>query len=405
MNEQLPLKRIFSVLSAGVMAAVVMSAPGMTVNTAADDLDSKTASELQITEGTDEAKADASVKALNHEEDIKKGTTTLEKYEVPVWKKAGLSDYREPLELDELVPTAVPDSMQETEQTAEQQGDGSYVVNADAPSAYSLPPAQAPAPEQYEPDRFYIRSYGKGHGVGMAQIGANYYAKNLGWNYAQILGHYYPGTTIEHRAGDGSETISVRGVSGSVVDILSRVCEAEVGASFSDEAIKAQAVAAYSYIKYYGGSTSGMAIAGYTPSERIVNLVREVAGEAVYYNGSYALAMFYAQSGGCTASNKDINYEDIPYLRSVPCDVDAVYDTRYYGCFSSISVSDMYNRLVNTYHVSLSYDNRDSWIQLVPGDGGYISNVIIGGQKTVKGYDFARNVLGIGTPKYTIEHT
>ena len=148
----------------------------------------------------------------------------------------------------------------------------------------------------------------------MAQIGANYYAKELGWNYGQILGHYYPGTTIERHDGDGSETISVRGVSGSVTDILSRVCEAEVGASFSDEAIKAQAIAAYSYIKYFGGSTNGMAISGHAPSERIVNLVREVAGEAVYYNGSYALTMFCAQSGGCTASNKDINYEDIPYF-------------------------------------------------------------------------------------------
>lgn len=398
MNEQLPLKRIFSVLSAGVIAAFVISAPGMSVSTAAGDLENRTASEQQIVESTDETKADASVKALNHEEDIKKGTTEIEKYEAPVWKKAGLSDYREPLEIDELVPTAVPEPVPvpDPDPASEQQSEVPCTADIN-----DLPLI----PEQYEPDTFYIRSYGKGHGVGMAQIGANYYAKELGWNYVQILSHYYPGTTVEHREGNGSETISVGGISGSVVDILSRVCEAEISSSFSDEAIKAQAIAAYSYIKYYGGSTSGMAISGRAPSERIVNLVREVAGEAVYYNGSYALTMFCAQSGGCTASNKDINYEDIPYLSSVPCEVDAVYDTQYYGHPSEISKSEMYNRLVDRYHVSLSYDDPDSWIQLIVGDGGYVAKVVIGGQKTVKGYDFAKNVLELQTPKFAIAHT
>ncbi len=404
MNEQLPLKRIFSVLSAGVLAAAVICAPGISVSTAAGDLSQRTASEMQNTEETDETKADASVKALNHEENNRKENETTEKYEAPVWKKAGLSDYREPLELDELIPTAVPDDQVQADAAA-QQGDGSYVINVNAPGAYTLPSAQGLSSEQYEPDTFYIRSYGKGHGVGMSQNGANSYSKYLGWNYGQILAHYYPGTTIEHRAGDGTETITVKGVTGSVVDVLSRVCEAEVGASFSDEAIKAQAVAAYSFIKYYNGSTDGMSISSRAPSERIVNLVREVAGEALYYNGNYALAMFCASSGGCTASNKDINYEDIPYLRSVECDIDAVYDSEHYGKLETHSADWIYNKLVDTYHVSLSYEDRDSWIQLVPGDGGYIVKVIIGGQKTVKGYDFAQNVLGLRTPKFTIEHT
>jgi len=39
-------------------------------------------------------------------------------------------------------------------------------------------------------------TYGKGHGVGMSQYGANDLAKS-GNNYAQILGHFYPGTKIE----------------------------------------------------------------------------------------------------------------------------------------------------------------------------------------------------------------
>ena len=45
--------------------------------------------------------------------------------------------------------------------------------------------------------RFYtIAGYGRGHGVGMSQIGALYMAKD-GMNYRQILAHYYPGFRIK----------------------------------------------------------------------------------------------------------------------------------------------------------------------------------------------------------------
>jgi len=43
--------------------------------------------------------------------------------------------------------------------------------------------------------RFTIRGAGFGHGVGMSQYGAMGYASN-GWNAAQILGHYYTGTSL-----------------------------------------------------------------------------------------------------------------------------------------------------------------------------------------------------------------
>ena len=36
---------------------------------------------------------------------------------------------------------------------------------------------------------------GSGHGVGFSQIGAKTMAEN-GWNFTQILGYYFPGTTI-----------------------------------------------------------------------------------------------------------------------------------------------------------------------------------------------------------------
>lgn len=41
-----------------------------------------------------------------------------------------------------------------------------------------------------------FEGYGRGHGVGMSQYGANAYAKS-GWDYKKILKHYYSGTTLK----------------------------------------------------------------------------------------------------------------------------------------------------------------------------------------------------------------
>lgn len=41
-----------------------------------------------------------------------------------------------------------------------------------------------------------FEGYGRGHGVGMSQYGANAYAKN-GWDYEKILKHYYRGTNLK----------------------------------------------------------------------------------------------------------------------------------------------------------------------------------------------------------------
>ena len=46
-------------------------------------------------------------------------------------------------------------------------------------------------------DEFTFTTYGYGHGVGMSQTGANLYAAEEGWDYLDILEHYYPGTKVK----------------------------------------------------------------------------------------------------------------------------------------------------------------------------------------------------------------
>jgi SpoIID/LytB domain protein len=46
------------------------------------------------------------------------------------------------------------------------------------------------------PDKFHLTGAGWGHGVGLCQIGAALMAEK-GYNYTEILAHYYPGASIE----------------------------------------------------------------------------------------------------------------------------------------------------------------------------------------------------------------
>ncbi len=49
----------------------------------------------------------------------------------------------------------------------------------------------------YSGSSFTFTSYGYGHGVGMSQMGAHGYATYAGWDYKQILEHYYTGATVK----------------------------------------------------------------------------------------------------------------------------------------------------------------------------------------------------------------
>ncbi len=50
---------------------------------------------------------------------------------------------------------------------------------------------------EYVDGNFVFTMYGYGHGVGLSAYGANYYAMYDGWDYKQILQHYFTGVTIK----------------------------------------------------------------------------------------------------------------------------------------------------------------------------------------------------------------
>ncbi len=106
-------------------------------------------------------------------------------------------------------------------------------------------------------------------------------------------------------------------------EILAQVIEAEMGSSYHIEALKAQAVAAYSWLLCNGAADGKVPSA---PMKKALSRARQaanaVAGQVAVYGGKVASTYYYAISAGKTANSKDIWSSQLPYLYSVDSSVD-----------------------------------------------------------------------------------
>ena len=316
------------------------------------------------------------------------------------WWKAEISDYDSSLSLvqyEEIKPSqAQIDAMEQATTPAKQAGkvagSGETLGSSSVTGSANVGAAASMAPS-VEAGQFAFTTYGYGHCVGMSQNGADYYATYGGYDYQSILFHYYPGTSLVQT---GAGSITANGVTGSALDILSQIVYAEMSSTMHPEAMKAQAVAAYTYIMFNGGSVTGVCLKA-NPPQNVVDAVSSVVGQALYYDGDYALTVYGASSGGATASAADIWGRSYDYLVSVPSEYDALYDPNY-GEVTYMSTDEVRSRIQGAYGIALS-DNPANWIQMEIGDSGFVRSVNIDGQKTVNGYSFS-GVMGLKTPLF-----
>ncbi|MCI5946126.1 MAG: SpoIID/LytB domain-containing protein [Oscillospiraceae bacterium] len=176
-------------------------------------------------------------------------------------------------------------------------------------------------------------------------------------------------------------------------DLVCRIVNNEISASFSDEAIRAQAVAAYSYVKYHNvnGLTPTVLVKS-DPPQRIVDLVSSVWGKCCYYNGKVAQTVYMASSSGYTASSVNVWGGSIPYLVSVECPFDADGDPNY-GKQTKFSESEIRSALERYLGITLS-DNPENWLTVTGHiDGNYVSTVDVDGQATITGRKLRESVL------------
>ena len=275
---------------------------------------------------------------------------------------------------------------------------GNYLPPAEPGATdVSATPTAAAAPSTSGTFTFYV--FGYGHGVGLSQNGANYLA-GIGWDYAQILSNYYYGTTLVF--GDTyPATITYGGAAYETRQYLASALESEVSGSFHREALKAQAVALYTFAKHnnFNLSTSANAY-GKEPSQLCLSVVDEVMQAGLYlaYNGQTALTPFHSISAGKTTSFANVwgGSVDYPYLAGGR---PSAFDQSASGYQTTFSISSADLKALASKNLSVELNGDPStWItilthdQAVNADIGYVSTVNVGG-KVITGNEFRSKLM------------
>jgi stage II sporulation protein D len=175
--------------------------------------------------------------------------------------------------------------------------------------------------------------------------------------YVWIDDRWYRGSTQLVPTGNG--VIAINHV--DIEQYLASVVGAEMIASWPQEALKAQAVAARSYALYERsksnsplfdlGNTQGHQVYKGITSETNTTqaAVAATSGQVMTYNGKVILAAFHASSGGHTENVEDVWIEPLPYLRGVP---DFDQGTPSYQWTKSFSSSELGSKISGVGNVT-----------------------------------------------------
>lgn len=184
------------------------------------------------------------------------------------------------------------------------------------------------------------------------------------------------------------------------------------------EAMKAQAVAAYTTLKYKEQSGTIPTVNMKSMSQinsYVKNAVSAVLGVAMYYNGKYINATYCASTGGATGSSKDVWGGDYAYLRSVPSQYDSK-NAAYFKYTRTISQQTLKSTLEGKYGIKLPSDPT-KWFEFLPAnqggvlDGNFVGKFKVhtssGGYITTSGRVLREQILGSGiirSSKFTVSY-
>ena len=195
------------------------------------------------------------------------------------------------------------------------------------------------------------------------------------------------------------------------MDAYSAICqvvEGEMGSSFNPEALKAQAVAAYSYIKYENKAGRSPSLPMRAPSQKVQNAVSAVIGQAVYYNGAVAFTPYHASSAGYTNSSAEVWGGSYSYLTNV----SSAYDpsSGYKNLTVTISVSTVKNGLEHFLGITLDENVPQSWMSIAAvNQGGYVTKLTVtdadGQTYSTTGRKLRENVLNYALKSHAFTFT
>ena len=217
----------------------------------------------------------------------------------------------------------------------------------------------------------------------------------------------------------------------SIFDYVVGAVAAEMPMSYSDEALKAQAVAAHSYAlarkalaqqtqtsapmgAYFSANPSSRL--GYVTDDvmkqmwgdayaenraRLVGLVQPVLGEVLTYDGQPALACYHAISNGATQASEAVWGTALPYLVSV----ESLFDLSSPEYEQSLSLSSLeVSQLLSQTIMGLDFSGDPSgWFaQMDRTPQGYVTKVHFG-QASCNAAD-VRTALGLRSTDFTVSY-
>ena len=214
--------------------------------------------------------------------------------------------------------------------------------------------------------------------------------------------------TFEKKEKDGDYFKVLDESSGEILKIpdkefLIGVVASEMPAAFEDEALKAQAVASYTYFCRARNKNSGKKEYDFTVNtkkqenyitkeqmenkwnsnfekyySKIENIVNSVFGEVIEYDGEAILAVYHAMSSGKTEKSEDVFGGDLKYLKSVESPGDKLVSG--YESTVEVNVENFKNNL-NSINKNCKFEAEpDSWVKnITRTDAGMVKIINICG--------------------------
>lgn len=165
-------------------------------------------------------------------------------------------------------------------------------------------------------------------------------------------------------------------------ELLPQIVANEIGSTWEIEAIKAQAVAAHTFIKYNNLQGTAPVVYVKTPDSagRIKNAVMEVVDKVITYKGSPIYAPYFASSAGKTNSSADVWDGSRDYLVSV----ESKYDYQATGYKGTVTYTEAQLKAAIEAKVEVELTGDPSqWIKILTRTtGDYVGNVSICGVTT-----------------------
>jgi stage II sporulation protein D len=203
-------------------------------------------------------------------------------------------------------------------------------------------------------------------------------------------------------------------------DFICGIVAGEIPSDYDEQAMKAQAVAAFSFCTYLNEHgeeiTTGEDVA-YLPRDsaekqwgknfekawgKIESAVKDIYGKALFYNGELVEANYYSISSGTTESSKDVFGNEIPYLVEVSSPGDKL--EKDYETHVALTLAQ-FKAKVKAFNPKAAFDkNPQKYIADIKRSnaGGIITATLCG--KSVSGQDI-RTLFELRSANFTLSYS